>query len=102
MTVEHILNKSVKDEQKQQKIKNRPYIFVDGLNNFLRHYIVNQTINSRSEPIGGVVGFLRFLNYTINTFAPSKIFVVWETGGGAARRKNIYKGYKANRAKIKE
>jgi len=82
--------------------KNRPYIFIDGLNCFLRHYLVNQTVSSKSEPIGGVVGFLRFLNYTINTFAPSKVFIGWETGGGSARRRKIYKEYKANRGKIKE
>jgi len=82
--------------------KNRPYLFIDGLNVFIRHYLVNQTVSSKSEPIGGVVGFLRFLNYAIDTFAPSKVFVVWETGGGSARRRKIYKEYKANRGKIKE
>jgi len=99
MTIESILTKK---EKKPEEIKNRPYVFIDGFNNFLRHYFVNQTINSKSEPIGGVVGFLRFLNYTINTFAPSKVFVVWETGGGSARRKAVYKGYKENRSKLKE
>lgn len=82
--------------------KNRPYLFIDGMNVFVRHYLVNQTVSSKSEPIGGVVGFLRFLNYAINTFAPSKVFVGWETGGGSARRRKIYKEYKANRGKIKE
>ena len=94
------MNLPIKQDKKEYK--NRPYIFIDGLNVFLRHYLVNQTINSNSQPVGGIVGFLRFLNYTINTFAPSRVFVVWETGGGSARRKAIYKGYKANRAKIKE
>jgi DNA polymerase-1 len=98
MTVASILT----NKKEKVDIKNRPYIFIDGFNNFLRHFFVNQTINSKSEPIGGVVGFLRFLNYTINTFAPSKIFVVWETGGGCARRKAIFKGYKENRSKLKE
>lgn len=82
--------------------KNRPYLFIDGMNVFIRHYLVNGTVNSKSEPIGGVVGFLRFLNYAVNTFAPSKVFVVWETGGGSQRRRAIYKEYKKNRAKLKE
>jgi len=82
--------------------KNRPYLFIDGLNVFIRHYLVNGTVSNKSELIGGVVGFLRFINYAINTFAPSKVFVVWESGGGSARRRSIYKGYKANRGKIKE
>ena len=82
--------------------KNRPYLFIDGMNVFIRHYLVNGAVSNKSELIGGVVGFLRFLNYAINTFAPSKVFVIWETGGGSAKRRSIYKGYKENRAKIKE
>lgn len=82
--------------------KNRPYLFIDGMNVFVRHYLVNGTVNSKSEPIGGIVGFLRFLNYAINTFAPSRVFIGWETGGGSARRRAIYKDYKKNRGKIKE
>jgi len=82
--------------------KNRPYLIIDGLNVFIRHFLVNGTINSKSEPVGGVVGFLRFLNYATDTFSPSKVFVVWESGGGTAKRRAIYKDYKANRGKIKE
>lgn len=89
-------------ETKKKPKKNRPYLFIDGQNCFIRHYLVNGTVSNKSELIGGVVGFLRFLNYAINTFAPAKVFVIWETGGGSARRRSIYKGYKENRGKIKE
>jgi DNA polymerase-1 len=81
--------------------KERPYIFVDGLNVFLRHYLVNETVNTKSEPIGGVVGFIRFIDQMTTHFMPSKIFVVWEAGGPSKRRMHIYPGYKANRAKSK-
>jgi len=80
----------------------RPYIFIDGLNVFIRHYLVNETLNSKSEPIGGAVGFLKFVDYITRVMTPSKVFVVWESGGGSARRRSIFKEYKKDRGKIKE
>jgi DNA polymerase-1 len=80
----------------------RPYLFIDGMNIFVRHYLVNETVNNRSEPVGGVVGFLKFLDYMTSMHAPQRVYVVWETGGGNQRRKHLYKEYKKNRGKIKE
>jgi 5'-3' exonuclease len=34
-------------------------------------------------------------------WSPSKLIVVWESGGGCPRRKHLYPEYKANRGKIK-
>lgn len=79
-----------------------PYIFIDGMNIFIRHYLVNETLNAKSEPIGGVVGFLKFVDYITRVMTPSKVFVVWESGGGSARRRSLFKEYKKNRGKIKE
>lgn len=80
----------------------RPYIFIDGMNIFVRHYLVNETLNAKSEPIGGVVGFLKFVDYITRISTPAKVFVVWESGGGSARRRSIFKEYKKDRGKIKE
>jgi DNA polymerase-1 len=80
----------------------RPILIVDGLNCFLRHYLVNESVSSKSEPVGGVVGFIKFIDYITNIHMPQKLFVVWETGGGSARRKAFYKDYKKDRGKIKE
>jgi DNA polymerase-1 len=82
--------------------KNRPFIFVDGFNVFLRSFLVNQDITNKSEPCGGITGFLRSLDYLIDTYIPERVFVVWETGGGSARRKSMFKEYKSNRAKLNE
>lgn len=89
-------NSGTENEQK------RPIIIVDGFNIFLRHMMVNESINSKSEPIGGVVGFLRFVDIMVDRFAPGKFIVVWESGGPSPRRKNISSAYKQNRAKSKE
>lgn len=80
----------------------RPYLLIDGMNIFVRHYLVNETLNAKSEPIGGVVGFLKFVDYITRITTPAKVFVVWESGGGSARRRSIYKEYKKERGKIKE
>lgn len=64
--------------------------------------MVNETMNSKSEPIGGVVGFVKFLDSINSNYCPSKIYVVWEAGGGSPRRKALYPEYKANRAKVKD
>lgn len=64
--------------------------------------MVNETMNSKSEPVGGVVGFIKFLDSLNSNHCPSQIFVVWEAGGGSPRRKALYPEYKANRAKVKD
>ncbi len=80
----------------------RPIYVIDGLNIFIRNFMVNETMNSKSEPIGGVVGFIKFLDFINTSYCPGQIFVVWEAGGGSPRRKALYPEYKANRAKIKD
>lgn len=80
----------------------RPILIVDALNIFIRHYMVNEEINNKSEPIGGVTGFIKALNSYVNTFSPQKVIVIWESGGPSPRRKKISENYKANRSKLKE
>lgn len=78
----------------------RPIILIDGMNVFLRHFCANPTVSASGELIGGIVGFLKFIEWIINNMSPQKIYVVWEKGGGSARRKAIYPRYKQNRARI--
>ena len=69
---------------------------------FIRYYLAVQDVSAASEPIGGVIGFCRALNFIAETFQPHKMIVVWEAGGPSARRKHIHPGYKQNRAKLRE
>ena len=78
----------------------RPIIIVDGLNILIRNFLVNESMNNKSEPIGGVVGFLKYMDSLLNRFAPSKMIIVWENGGASPKRKALFPGYKENRAKI--
>lgn len=76
-----------------------PILFVDGMNNFIRCFVVNQTMNSHGELYGGATGFLVALKNMVENLKPSLVLIAWEQGGGCPRRKAIYPEYKANRAK---
>lgn len=80
----------------------RPILIIDGFNVFLRHFIVNESVNSSGEPIGGTVGFLKSIINLTDFLVPKSVFVVWEQGGGCPKRKKIFEGYKANRVANKE
>jgi len=77
-------------------------LLVDSMNMFIRSYMVNESINNKSEPIGGTVGFLKSLRMVVNLTRPVKVITAFEMGGGSPRRKHIFPGYKANRMKMKD
>ena len=74
---------------------------VDALNQFLRSYIVDPSMSSNGQPIGGSKGFLKILNKLTREIKPDKIFVVWDGEGGSARRKTVNKNYKAGRKPLR-
>mgnify|MGYP001209316525 CR=1 FL=1 len=82
-------------------MEQRPIVVVDGMNLFVRHFAVNESVTTSGEPCGGVVGFIKALYGLTCQFAPAKVYVVWEQGGGCPRRKKLFPEYKANRTKVK-
>jgi len=87
---------------KTKNQEHRPIMIIDGMNLFIRNFMVNETITAQGIPVGGVVGFIRSLNALVRDMIPSKVFIAWESGGGSQRRKKIFEGYKANREKDKK
>lgn len=83
-------------------LSKQPILIVDGYNFFIRHMMVNETVNANGEFIGGIIGFLRGLNSIVNQLKPCGVIVVWEQGGPSLRRKALNPKYKANRTKDKE
>ena len=75
----------------------RPILIIDGMNAFLRYVLANTATSTSGEFVGGVVGVVKFIEDMTSQFMPSKVFFVWEKGGGSARRKKLYPEYKANR-----
>ena len=72
-------------------------LIVDGLNTFLRVFSVIPTTNDDGIHVGGIVGFLRSIGYTINMFQPTRVIIVFDGKGGSSRRRKIYPEYKQNR-----
>lgn len=71
-------------------------LIVDGLNLFTRHYIANPSTNENGESTGGIVGMLGGIARLSEKFRPSRIIIVWESGG-SLRKRAIYKDYKSGR-----
>ncbi len=70
----------------------------DGLNTFIRSFGASPSYNEDGDHIGGITGFLYSIGKTIRDFRPTRCVIVFDGRGGNAKRKRIYKDYKANRA----
>ena len=76
---------------------NDKVLIIDGLNTFIRVFSVIPTTNDDGIHVGGIVGFLRSIGYTINMFRPTRVIIVFDGKGGSTRRRKIYPEYKENR-----
>lgn len=75
---------------------NRPILLIDGMNAFVRAFAAYPSMSSHGHQIGGCVGFLKMMKKVVAEIFPKRIYVAWE-GGGSARRRGLYKDYKAQR-----
>lgn len=74
----------------------QPILIVDGMNLFVRHYCANPALTTNGDHAGGIIGFTGSLSSLVRIHNPSKVIVVWESGG-SPRRRSIYSGYKEGR-----
>ena len=72
---------------------NDKVLIVDGLNTFIRVFSVIPTTNPDGIHVGGIVGFLRSIGYTINMFRPTRVIIVFDGKGGSTRRRKLYPEY---------
>lgn len=79
---------------------NKPVIYIDGLNVFMRHFAANPAKSLNGQLCGGIFGMLRNIQQLTERFKPEKIIVVWE-GGGSFRRRAIDPNYKNNRRPVR-
>lgn len=80
--------------------KKRVLIF-DGLNAYIRAYIVDPSLSTNGQPIGGVKGFFKILQRHVRESQPDRIIIVWDGPNGSKKRKSIDKNYKAGRKPIR-
>ncbi len=76
---------------------NDKILIVDGLNTFIRVFSVIPTTNEDGIHVGGIVGFLRSIGYTINMIRPTRTIIVFDGKGGSTRRRKLYPEYKQKR-----
>ena len=76
-------------------------MILDGLNAFYRAYIVNPSLSSNGQPIGGLIGFLKILQKLCKQIKPDHIVVAWDGAGGSKRRRATNKNYKEGRKPIR-
>ncbi len=102
-TSRNLLNKrfyEFKDEieiNPETKKLNDHVLLVDGFNTFIRSFSVNPSLNEDGAHVGGLVGFLKSIRYTINKFKPTRCVIVFDGKNSSKPRQKIYPQYKAGR-----
>jgi len=76
-------------------------LIVDALNAYLRAYIVDPSLSTNGQPIGGLKGFIKILQKLVRTTRPDNVIVVWDGPNGSKKRKTMDKNYKAGRKPIR-
>ena len=98
----NFLNKKFKEleEELAEPTVRKPndhVLLIDGLNTFIRAFSVNPSLNEDGSHVGGLVGFLKSVRFTINKFKPTRCVVIFDGKGGSKPRQKIYSQYKAGR-----
>ena len=99
----NLLNKrfyEFKDEieiNPETKNLNDHVLLVDGFNTFIRSFSVNPSLNEDGAHVGGLVGFLKSIRYTINKFKPTRCVIVFDGKNSSKPRQKIFPQYKAGR-----
>lgn len=76
-------------------------LIIDAMNAFVRNYVMNPSLAADGSPIGGTKGFLMSLQKMVREINPDNIVVVWDGGGGSAKRRALAKQYKEGRKPLK-
>jgi len=76
-------------------------LIIDALNAYLRAYIVDPSLSSNGQPIGGIKGFMKILQKLVRDTQPDEIAVIWDGPNGSAKRKIMDKKYKEGRKPLR-
>jgi DNA polymerase-1 len=76
-------------------------LIVDALNMFIRAYIVDPSLSTNGQPIGGIKGTIKILQTLTRLTNPNQIVIVWDGPTGSMKRKTIDKGYKEGRKPLR-
>ena len=79
--------------------KRKRTIIIDALNMYFRAYIVDPSLSTNGQPIGGTKGFLKILQKLLRETQANRVIVAWDGPGGsrkALREQGLQRGPKAN------
>ena len=76
-------------------------MIVDALNMYFRAYIVDPSLSTNGQPIGGLKGFLKILQKLSRDLKPDMVVICWDGPGGSLKRRQIVKEYKQGRKPIR-
>ncbi len=76
-------------------------LIVDALNMFIRAYIVDPSLSTNGDPIGGIKGTIKIMQTLTRLTSPDQIVVVWDGPNGSNKRKAIDKNYKEGRKPLR-
>lgn len=83
------------------KTKKKRLLVIDSLNMFFRAYIVDPSISTNGQHIGGLKGYLKILQKLMRETKPDKVIICWDGPGGSQKRKQMVKSYKSGRKPLR-
>ena len=81
--------------------KQKRLLIIDALNMYFRAYIVDPSLSTNGQPIGGMKGFLKILQKLLRETKPDEVIICWDGEGGSTKRKATDKNYKQGRKPIR-
>lgn len=84
-------------QKKEEQTRNSDVMLVDCMNMFIRGFAMIPAINPQGQPVGGLVGFMRSLNFNIRQLQPTRVILVFDGIGSRQNRQNIDSDYKGTR-----
>ena len=72
-------------------------LIIDGMNLFIRNYVMSPQLDVNGKPIGGLTGFMRSLQKEVRRAKPDRVVIAWEGPGGSQKRREKNKNYKVGR-----
>ena len=76
-------------------------VIIDSLNQFFRSYIVDPSLSTNGQPIGGTKGYLKILQKLSRDLKPDLVIICWDGPGGSRKRRSIVKEYKEGRKPLR-
>ncbi len=87
---------NLKEDSAPLKLNDR-VLLIDGLNTFIRAFVMNPSTNDDGIHVGGIKGFMLSIGYAIKNIKPTRVIICFDGAGGSQRRRKLLPEYKANR-----